>query len=222
MSGSVCNGGNNSDCLDCKSDDILSTFLPFFFQPECRDSFVDEDTCCSNFKNVKSFGSTMVDLLGDFSADKSFSVVQFANNAQLVSGLSSAGQTSQVIDILQYTGGLTNHAAAINACQRTFPSFGTRKNFILLITDGVPTVPDYDPEGSAEYAASSAKRDGTFLIPVFISPYGNNVSALSYMRRLSSDRQVFDVASFDSLESLEDRLVTQVSCSYAQSFAQNP
>eukprot|EP00579_Thalassiosira_antarctica_P032499 CAMPEP_0202001590 /NCGR_PEP_ID=MMETSP0905-20130828/7656_1 /ASSEMBLY_ACC=CAM_ASM_000554 /TAXON_ID=420261 /ORGANISM="Thalassiosira antarctica, Strain CCMP982" /LENGTH=916 /DNA_ID=CAMNT_0048558319 /DNA_START=165 /DNA_END=2915 /DNA_ORIENTATION=- len=207
MSGSVCNDGMGSECLECRS-----AFLPMFFTSECRDRFVSEDTCCNNFANVKEFSSLMVNLLGDFPAEKSFSVVQFATNARLVSGLSSTAQTLPVIGKLDYTGGLTNHASAIQMCQQTLSTFGSRKNFIMLITDGVSSEPEFDPEGAAEAAAVSAKNDGTFIIPVFISS-SNDWSALAFMRRLSSDGEVFDVTDFDSLNSLQDRLVDQVSCS---------
>lgn len=85
------------------------------------------------------------------------------------------------------------------------------KNYILLITDGVSSQPDVDPEGSAEAAAATAKSRGTSIVPLFISK-NNNLSALSFMRRLSSDGKVFDVADFASLNSLQDGLVDQVSC----------
>ena len=197
MSGSICNDGNGSDCLDCDS--------------ECRDSSVSKDTCCNNVADIKEFSSLMVDLLGDFPAEKSFSVVQFATKAQLVSGLSSTAQTMKVTGKMDYTGGSTNHASAIQMCQRNLQSFGNRKNFILLITDGVSTEPENDPEGKAEAAATSAKNDGMLIIPVFISPK-NDKNALAFMRRLSSDGEVFDVTDFDGLNSLQNGLVDQVSC----------
>lgn len=207
MSGSVCNyGTNGSDCLNCRA-----AFLPIFFTSECRDNFVSEDTCCNNFANVKDFSSSMVNLLDDFPAEKSFSVVQFANSAQLMSGLKSVEQINPVISELDYTGGVTNHAAAIQMCQQTLSSFGGRKNFIMLVTDGVSTEPEFEPEAAAEEAATSAKSNGTFIIPVFISPT-NDWDALAFMSRLSSDGEVFDVTDFDSLNSLQDRLVDQVSC----------
>ena len=41
---------------------------------------------------------------------------------------------------LDYSGGLTNHGAAIQQCQSTFAgSNDGGKNFILLVTDGVAT-----------------------------------------------------------------------------------
>lgn len=215
MSGSVCNDSSGSDCLGCSTPpSLFSSVLSIFFTPEsdCRDSFVSEDTCCANFAIVKDFSSLIVNSLGDIPVEKSFSVVQFATNAQLVRGLSSGAQTLSVIDRLDYTGGLTNHAAAIEKCQETFLATGNRKNFIMLITDGVPSEPDVNPEGAAETAARLVKNDETFITPVFISPK-NDWSALSFMKRLSSDGRVFDVTDFGSLNSLQQTLVDQVSCS---------
>ena len=213
MSGSVCNNGDGSDCEECTGPTLFG--IPIFFLFDCRDSFVSEDTCCGNFANIKDFASAMVELLGDFQANKSFSVVQFATDAQIINTLDSPEQTVRVIDRLDYTGGLTNHASAIQACQQTLPpssDSSSKKNFIMLITDGVPTEPGFDPEGAAELAASTAKSDDTFIIPVFISPFYDE-SALAFMRRLSSDGKVFDVTDFASLNSLQDSLVDQVSCS---------
>lgn len=209
MSGSVCNDGDGSDCVSCPGATFLSTIG---FASECRDTSVSEDTCCTNFAKVKEFSSIMVNSLGNFPAEKLFSVVQFATDAQLVRVLSSADDTVLTIDGLEYTGGMTNHESAIQTCQQTLPPYDDRKNFIMLITDGLSSVPEFDPESAAEAAATNAKSDGSFIIPVFISP-DNDLSALEFMSRLSSDGIVFDVTNFDTLTSLQDRLIDQVSCS---------
>lgn len=208
MSGSVCNDGKGSECHDCEGQ---AEYFPLFFSSECRDSFVSKDTCCDNFAKVKEFSSLVVDLLGDFSVAKSFSVVQFATDARTASGPTSAAHARRVIDGLDYTGGRTNHADALRRCQRSFPAGGRRQNFIMLVTDGVSSEPDFDPFGAAEVAATSAKFDGTFIIPVFISS-NNDWGAQEFMQSLSSDGKVFDVTSFAGLNSLLDRLVDQVSC----------
>ncbi|KAL7543665.1 hypothetical protein ACHAXR_012971 [Thalassiosira sp. AJA248-18] len=121
-----------------------------------------------------------------------------------------------MISQLDYTGGLTNHPAAIQMCQQAFPSFGGRNNFLLLVTDDVSSAPDSDAQGAAELAATSAKLDGTFIIPVFIrgrDKYCINClltdTELAFMRRLSSDGKVFVVTDFDSLNSLQDQLVEE-------------
>ena len=155
----------------------------------------------------------MVNALGQLPGEQSFSIVQFATDAALVSGLASADDTMFTIDALSYSGGVTNHADAINTCQQTLSvsPFPNRENFIMLITDGESSAPELDPEAAAEAAATNAKNAGTFIIPIFISPT-NDWDTLTFMRRLSSDNQVFDVTGFESLDSLKDRLVNQVSC----------
>ena len=209
MSGSVCNDGKGSECHNCQAE-----HFPLFFS-RCRDPFVSQDTCCVNFRNVKEFAGLAVNLLGDFPASKSFSVVHFATEARTAGGLSSAAKARRTIDKLDYTGGRTNHAAAVRECQRSFSSGGARrgarKNFILLVTDGVSSEPSFDPAGAATAAATTAKADGTFIIPVFISP-NNDWSPYRFMRSLSSDNNVFDVTDFAGLNSLLVRLVDQVSC----------
>lgn len=230
MSGSVCNGDSGSDCLECRTS-LLGSLLPMFFSSECRDGTVSEDTCCTNFANVKDFSSLVVDALGELPGENSFSVVQFATNAQLVSGRSTAARARAVLDGLDYTGGLTNHAAAIGRCRGSLAASpsgplssddgasvlpwapaAARRDVLVLVTDGVPSEPAADPEGAAAAAARAARDDGIVIVPVFIAP-DNDGSALSFMRGLSSDGEVFDVTDFASLDSVRDRLVQQVSCS---------
>ena len=202
MSGSVCNGGFfsfASDCLGC----------PIF---ECRSIFVDQDTCCNNFDTVKTLTQQIIRALSEFSAD--FSVVHFATDASIISLPQSANDALSTVNELIYTGGVTNHADAINSCQQALLSSqkSKSKNFIMLITDGEPTAPENNPEAAATLAAAEAKKDGSFIIPVFISPT-YDVNALSFMRELSSDGNVFDATSFDELLNLQEALVNKVSCS---------
>ena len=237
MSGSVCNGDSGSDCLGCRTS-LLQSFLPMFFPPECRDASVSEDTCCANFAAVKDFATLLVDALGGdvvsaaaSQAETSFSVVEFATDARLVSARFPAGRTRAVIDGLDYAGGLTNHAAALARCRdgllaapgaaasaalpwddpRGGSSDRNRRDVLVLVTDGAPTVPEADPEGAAAAAARHAEEDGIAIVPVFIAP-DNDAAARAFMRRLSSDGTVFDATDFGGLNALRDRLVTQVSC----------
>lgn len=211
MSGSVCNGDTDSDCLECRIG-FLESVLPMFFTPDCRDGSVSEDTCCDNFARVQDFAALLVDSLEDVPADKSFSLVQFATTAQLARGPSSAAQTLAVIEQLDYTGGQTNHAAAIRQCQDALPATGGGKNAIVLVTDGLSTEPEGEAADAAEAAAGRAKAAGTLVTPVFIDRE-NDEDARSFMGRISSDGRVFDVTDFGSLDSLRDQLVEQVSCS---------
>jgi hypothetical protein len=84
---------------------------------------------------------------------------------------------------------------------------------MMLITDGVPTTPENDPEGTAMSEAIKARDEyGVFIIPVFISPR-YDADAMFFMRGLSNDDKVFDVVDYASLDTLKDSLLEEVSCS---------
>ena len=83
-----------------------------------------------------------------------------------------------VLEDLKYTGGLTNHGDAISVCQGVFDP--TKKNTIVLITDGVSSrtqmcpisTPSYDNGGPGDCgvtSANTAKAAGTLIRPVFIT-----------------------------------------------------
>mmetsp|Transcript_2084 Transcript_2084/g.3816 ORF Transcript_2084/g.3816 Transcript_2084/m.3816 type:complete len:640 (-) Transcript_2084:202-2121(-) len=213
MSGSICS--NESGCIGCPSD-------------TCRDEFVTQGTCCNNFAFVKGFASLMIQSLSNFPAEKTFSIVQFATEGQLISLMETNDEALSTIDQLYYTGGITNHAEAISECRRSLSAslafqqsaiatsdstFVPPKNIMVLITDGKPTTPDDDPLGAAMKQARKAREENeVFIIPVFISPRYDS-DALSFMRGLSSNDKVFDVVDFESLKTLKDRLLEEVSCS---------
>ena len=205
-SGSVCNIGI-SECLFCEPSFLCQNLF----------SFIPKEQCCQNYIDMMNFSKLMVFALDQFEGSSSFSVVQFATSAQLVSGLASADETMAVLDSIRFTGGTTDHADAIRQCQNSFSmSDPNKQNFIMLITDGLPSVtypfPGISPEIVAEEEAAIAKRDGTVIIPIFIAD-DYNAYAESFMSSLSSDGQFFDVTGFQSLDTLKDRLVEQVSCS---------
>jgi len=214
MSSSICI--SDGSCIGCPSD-------------TCRDEFVTEATCCNNFAFIKGFASLMIRSLSSFPADKTFSIVQFATDGRMVSMMESHVEALSTIDQLYYTGGITNHAEAISLCRQSLSasiafqhaesssassaSATPRKSIMMLITDGVPTTPENDPEGAAMSEAIKAKEEnGVFIIPVFISPRYDE-DALSFMRGLSSDDKVFDVVDYESLDTLKDRLLEEVLCS---------
>ncbi len=151
--------------------------------------------------------------LGNLPTEKSFAIVQFGDWAVLANGLASYEDTYNSLNWLDYSGGATNHADAISLCQETLASspYSDRENFIIMITDGVSTLPMGDPSGSALAAADDAKSDGTILIPVFISPTYDG-DKIGFMSDLSSQGEVFDVSDFESLSTIEGMLVNQVSC----------
>ena len=105
MTGSVCSPdfSNPQNCDDCPN--------------ECCEGAFNEDTCCGNFNAVKSFGVELVEALdAESSGGAEFSVVQFSTTATRVSGLLSSSVVIPVVNGLDYKGGLTNHAEALERC----------------------------------------------------------------------------------------------------------
>jgi hypothetical protein len=139
MSGSVC------------SPDFSKPQQCFACQGGCNENPFNLATCCSNFKDVKTFAIAMIESLDSeesMTSRESFSVVKFATSASVVTGLAPSSEIVKKLNDLVYSGGYTNHAAAIDSCQQTLSAPTTdadRKNVILFVTDGVATRPEANP-----------------------------------------------------------------------------
>lgn len=196
--GTVCNKDTGFECVACEPELI------------CYDSELDKGTCCKNFYDLIEFTKSMISALAMISVESSFSIVPFATNATLVSDLASAVEALDSLDALTFTGGRTNHAAAIDSCRTSLqssPEGEKRKNYLLLITDGSASEPEGVPGLVAEAAAMEAKSEGIIIIPVMIKQW-----LYVYLERISSDGTVFDASDFDVLDSLQDKLLAQISC----------
>ncbi len=155
------------------------------------------------------FAKSIIGAFGTVAAQRSFSIVAFATDAALLGELATASEAMDTLDALTYTGGRTNHAAAINTCRASLETstLSDRKNFLLLITDGNPSEPASLPEAEAEAAAEVAKSGGVIIVPVMI-----NQAVSSYLQGISSDGTVLDVSDFDAMVSLQTTLMAQVEC----------
>ena len=194
----VCNKDTGFECVACEPELI------------CYDSELDKRTCCNNFYDLIEFTKSMISALAMISVESSFSIVPFATNATLVSDLASAVEALDSLDALTFTGGRTNHAAAIDSCRTSLqssPEGENRKNYLLLITDGSASEPEGVPGLVAEAAAMEAKSEGIIIIPVMIKQW-----LYVYLERISSDGTVFDASNFDVLDSLQEKLLAQISC----------
>ena len=162
MSGSVCNGNSNSLCEQCEPA------RPFTFN-QCNSGGLNKALCCPNFSNVLEFTRGLITELGELPTQQDFSLVHFATDVTIASTLESWRQAVKSLNQLKYSGGKTNLAGAINSCQLTLQSSPPdRKNLLLVITDGAPSVPESDPEDAAISAAAQAKLQDSFIIPVLI------------------------------------------------------
>jgi len=202
MSGSVCNGITTSLCLDCEPRD------------SCNSGGEKFSVCCPNFRNMMLFTRDLITELGEQPTNQDFSIVHFGTDVTVASSLESWRQSIKTVNSLKYSGGKTNLAGAITSCQLTLDeSPPDRKNLMLILTDGAPSVPEFNAQDVAATAAMNAQLKDTFIIPVFIeepnSPYEPEVSFLT--DNISSDGNVF-VADFDGLDDLQDTLFEQVTC----------
>ena len=194
MSGSVCGGF----CENCG---------------ECNSGGTNLSICCSNFANMLDFSKSLVRSLGDLRTNQDFSVVHFATDVDIASTLENRNQAVKTINQLKYTGGSTNLAGAINSCQSTLDdSPSDRKNLILILTDGAPTIPEFNAEEAATAAAKNAMNKDTFIIPVLIEDPRFQTPEVKYLENnISSDGKVF-VADFGGLGNLQDAVFEQVTC----------
>ena len=196
MSGSVCDGGK---CLLC--------------QPStCNSVGINQQRCCNNFDNMLEFSKALVGALGDLKTQQDFSLVHFATDAEIASTLQNSNQAIKTLQQLVFSGGSTNLKQGITLCQQTMDSsVAGRKNLMLIVTDGVPSVPEPRPRESAREAAIAAKNKGTFIVPIFIEKEPAAAAVVEFMEEISSDAQVF-LTDFDSIVSLKDIIFEQVIC----------
>ena len=116
-----------------------------------------------------------------------FSVVEFATQAVITSGLTDDVAAKAAVSGISYTGGWTNTEQAILKCNATLNTSTADVKFIALFTDGAPTVfgftdtgpspgcnSDGGPAGSpcrnaAVDAAEAAKAAGIQIATVLVS-----------------------------------------------------
>ena len=96
---------------------------------------------------------------------------------------------------------------ALNSCQSTLRGAPVdRTNLLLIITDGSPNT-----RLEASAAASEARSEGTFIIPILIEEDTQPQNVMFLEDKISSDGRVF-VSTFDGLNSLQDAIFEQVTC----------
>lgn len=198
MSGSVCNGGVFDFCFSCETD-------------ICNKGGFDQNVCCPNFNEIIQFSTSIVSALDHLPMNQAFSLVQFSDDAQLLSSSTTARNAKADLLGLSYTGGRTNTYDALLKCQSSFISPDS-KNFVIIITDGVPSLPFPDPRDNAIAQAESMKILGTTIIPVFIETADSFGRGQEFMSQISSDGNVLDVTAFDDLDNLRETLLDQITC----------
>ena len=148
---------------------------------------------------------------------RAVSLVTFSTDASTKVNL---GQGVLVgLDALDYSGGLTNHGAAIQMCQSTFDgSNGDAQHFMLLVTDGVATTQSgtYDAARGVAHGrnqARIAKEAGTSIETVFINPAQAQADVINYMNDLSSSGSHYDVSDFENFGKMVNDIAYKIACS---------
>jgi len=165
---------------------------------------------------VREFTKDLVTTLGELPTKQDFSVVHFGTEVTVASTLESWRQSIKTLNTLEYTGGMTNLAGAISSCQLTLnQSPPDRKNIMLIITDGAPSVPSslISAQNAARNEALDAENQDTFIIPVLIEePDENSQGEVDFLSNsISTDGKVF-VSDFDGLQNIEQSVFDQVTC----------
>ena len=142
--------------------------------------------CCQTFVDVKSHATFGINVLSDLPVESSYSIIQYASQAQIVQTLTSSSQALSRLGWLAYTGGLSDYAKSIELCQESLPRNG-RKNLIFVIGGGLGDHRKAS-ESKAVAAASLAKADGAVIVPILISP-GPTVhsGAMSFFQMMATE-----------------------------------
>ena len=154
----------------------------------------------------EEFINRMVALPGD----KSFSIVQFSDDANTMTDLADGNAAIDVLYDFVYVGGFTNTSDALMHCTSTFDG-SSNIRYTLLITDGVPTVPKPDPQGAATAASQEATAAGINIVPVYIDTQVSDETAIDYLRSLGNTGTFLRVGSFDELDDILDELISSIS-----------
>lgn len=199
MAGSVCNGESVALCERC--------------DPFCQQQGFGSTNCCETFVEVKSHASFGINVLSDLPVESSYSIVQYASQAQIVQRLTSESQALGRLGWLAYTGGLSDYKNAIGLCQESLPRNG-RKNLIIIIGGGLGDHRKVS-ESEAVAAASLAKASGAVIVPILISP-GPTVhsGAMSFFQKMATEVVIDareDLSAFDRAR-FRDLLEDQVKC----------
>ena len=151
--------------------------------------------------------------------------MSFGSTAQLVTSLTDADNALLAINnVLDYSGGYTNHEQALAKCRETLPTGpDDPPAFILIVTDGVPTL--YGPDGSVDpdssitprtkalEVANIIKADGIRIETLYINPSTTvDESITNYMKALSSSPAYHGISQFSELSNIVTKVSAEIGC----------
>ena len=155
-----------------------------------------------------------------------FSVVEFATQAVITSGLTDDVAAKAAVSGISYTGGWTNTEQAIRNCTETLKDSTADEKSIVLLTDGAPTTfgefatdraPGCDANGgpkdspcreAAVTAADEAKALGINIATVLVSTVSTDGDFLE--KNISSPDLYFPATNFSLLDPLVEIIVEEI------------
>ena len=231
-SGSICTNENaspklcnNGNCADV--DPITgSTFCDGPSSSTC-----DYEAGCPRFNdiagsdtpNVKNFTKRFIDEVEDQLANKGvvttqYSVVEFATQAFITSGLTDNVTAKAAVNAIVYSGGFTNLQQGIVKCQETLADSLAQTKVMIVETDGFPNRRN-DPAESgntaarnaAEAAANVAKAADIQIATVYVLGGPSNGADFLKNRIASDTTLAFEDLSFPDAQELADAILDSVS-----------
>jgi Mg-chelatase subunit ChlD len=175
---------------------------------------------CTEWNSSIEFAKELVKRTDELPGAQRFALVGFASTVKQESFFVGADDALDSLSNLAYTGGWTHTGGAIDACADLLNNDSQGQKTMVILTDGIPTRPDPDGEGSPysfakehalERSISAKEQDNPItIIGVFIDT-GSKTS--SYLQNLVTPGYYLE-AEFDELDSnLLDSLMSGVECS---------
>jgi uncharacterized protein YegL len=166
---------------------------------------------------MKSAAKAFVDALSPTSAGPHVGMVSFSTSASLDEHLTDDGSAVKTAIDAIFSGGLTNLEDGIRTASTELENPGDghdradagSPDFILIITDGIPTAsdgPGSDSDDAAD-AADDARSMGSEIFVVGVGTTGSTATFLEDEIADDSDHY-FDSADFDDLEAILAGLVS--------------
>lgn len=190
-------------------------YLKYNNDPSCGEN-------CTEWNSSIEFAKELVKRTDELPGAQRFALVEFASTVEQESLCLSAPTTlsSTLTKSPTATGGWTNTGGAIDACADLLNNDSQGQKTMVILTDGIPTHPDPDGEGSPysfakelalERSISAKEQDDSItIIGVFIDT-GSKTS--SYLQNLVTPGYYLE-AEFDELDAnLLDSLMSGVECS---------
>lgn len=113
-------------------------------------------------------------------ANSKIGVVSFANTATNDLALNQTVATINTAITSLSANGSTNHAAAFTTAQTSLQTGTNPRKVLVMLTDGLSTVPQPDPVAAADSAAEAVRNDGTIIYCIGLGADVNETNLIKW------------------------------------------